>query len=144
MNKTKIFLQLIFCMIIQLGVHAAEISTLTITLINESTREFIFERAVVKYEGNTLKIDKLRVKPRETAIITGTTTAGFDLKGILYFNGQAAQFYVEDRRQFHHGQPIFTMHADNILSKISSRTFNPVKDPRLLSYTAATVVLSDR
>src|SRR5436309_7584325 len=80
---------------------------------------------------------------QETATIIGTTTPGFDLSGILYFN-EGAKFRIIDRRQFHTGQPVFIMHSNQTLSFVSSRTLNPVIGPKLLSYSAATVILKDK
>lgn len=144
MITKNIVAKLFICSLLHLSIQAAEISTLIVTLINESTHELVFDHAEVKKPGNTLKIDKNILKPTETAYITGTTTTGFDLSGNLYFKNHAGRFFIEDRRQFHSGQPIFSMHSDKIASKVTSQTYNPVKGPRLLSYTAATVVLKNK
>lgn len=118
-------------------------NTLNITLINHSQYKFVFERAGVEFPVNTLDIDKKTLLPGDTGIIHGTTTERADLSGILYFNGDA-QFWVLDKRQFHFGQPIFSMKANYTASKVLSRTFNPIIGPKFLAFVAATVLIFNK
>ena len=142
--KIKTIQRLFFYLLFHMSAYTAELSTVIITLENQSTQELFFERAEVKYSGNTLKIDKITIRPQEIAFITGTTTTGYDLSGRVYFKNQKGHFFIEDRRQFHSGQPVFSMHSNTIYSKVTSKTYNPVTGPKLLSYVAATVILRDK
>ena len=137
---TKVLWVVFFGLFVQNILHAQ--SQVSISLINNSTHKFVFDRSVVGHSDNTIEIDKKTLLPGETATILGKTSSRADLSAKIYFNGDCF-FQVVDRLQFHYGQPIFRLLANYVKSKLQSRKLNPVVGPRLLSYTGAVVVLTD-
>jgi len=120
----------------------AQNSTVLVSVINNSSRNFVFNHSAVVFQENSLSIDTPILYTGDTAVITGNTTFAADLLGSLFFNDDAI-FRISDRRQFHMGSPTFAMSAPGVVSKVISREINPVKGPRLLLWVAAKILLSD-
>jgi hypothetical protein len=118
-------------------------NTLVITLINDSTQKFVFERVAVEFPDNTLSISRKILMPGDVATINGNTTTSDDLSGMVYFSGGPV-FWIVDKLQFHVGPPIFAMDTNTTTSTVISKTPNSHVGARLLSYVAAKVVLKDR
>lgn len=118
-------------------------NTLSVSLINLSSSQFLFERSSVEFPNNTIAIEPKLLIPGESANITGTTTLDEDLSAILYFKGDA-ELWILDKRQFHIGQPIFAFLSNDTTSQLVSRTPNPTVGARLLSYVAAKIVIRDK
>lgn len=140
MKISRIIVQLLFGLTWPILAFAD--SSVVITVENKSQQRFEFDHAEVAYVGNRLTIDLKIWEPGQTAIITGSTTAVTGLSGKLFFKG-GAEFWVEDRLKYHFGQPIFSMHAKGINSRVKKQVFNREGDGRSLSYSAAWVFLTD-
>src|SRR5438132_1274420 len=109
-----------------------EPSTVTITLENKSTKAFEFEEVELNFPGNKVTIAPQLLNPGAKATVTGTITKDFDLYATIIFKNQA-KFTISDRRQFHTGQPIFSMRGGGVRSEVVTKTRNPKRGGRLLA-----------
>jgi hypothetical protein len=140
-NLKKLCVLLFLCVSNQ--IIAFQPSSVIIKLTNKSTQTLEFDRFDSAFPGNEITIDKKKLRPGEAATVIGTITRDFDLSATMYFK-EDTRFYVKVRREFHTGQPVFKMKSELIDSAVTSRTLNPVKNPKLLNWIAADVVLKDR
>lgn len=141
MDRKNFFVLLFFC--VSISAFAFEPSSVILTVRNESSFTFEFDKAKVTFDGNKVAIEPGILYPQQSATIKGTITKDYDLQAVLFFK-DGSQFDIQDRRQFHNGQPVFLMRSEHVRSMITERTYNPVRKPRLLSFIAATIVLQDK
>jgi hypothetical protein len=134
--RTLLFL----CVLFHLSAHAE--NNLTISLINESSESFVFERAGVEFPDNHISIDTKVLRPNATATVSGSTSTTYDLSAVLRFKG-GASFWIVDKLQCHVGPPLLFFVANSTVAKVISKTFNPRVGARLLSLVAAKVVITD-
>jgi hypothetical protein len=121
-------------------------NAVTITLLNKTTETLIYKEAVTDIPLNRFTVIPQIILPGKTALIIAETPIGYDLFAALYFQDSVSSnniFNIKDYRQFHTGQPVFSLGNTKYTSSIKSRKFNPVKEPQALCFVKAEVVVTE-
>lgn len=116
-------------------------SSLTLTLINHSKETLVFTKTTGQNPTNSFEVIPQKILPGNSAVIIGKTSSDFDLSGQLHFTDSTQDniLTIVDHRQFHVGQPIFSMANEKIISQVLSRTINSEINPKALMYSAAEI-----
>ncbi len=121
-------------------------STLTLTLVNNSTETLTYEGVTHTNLGNSFFITPCVIFPGGAATIVGITTPYTDLVGKMRFRDNKNYNHlltIIDPRMIDLQKPVFSVHNENLISFVNPSSFskNASQDPYSIAYASATITL---
>lgn len=141
MKRTILFLILIIFPLCSF----AKDSSVYIHLRNNSNHTLFFDHIITYLPTNSITLNETTLSPGKSITITGITSLNDDLNANVYFiddEGHEDVFSIIDHRQYHVGQPVFSMKNERLVSQIISETITKDPNPRALFISDAKVEIT--
>jgi hypothetical protein len=122
--------------------------TLTLRLINHSSKTLVYTGAKKINVGNSFFVTPTTILPGGAAIVVGVATPYTDLSANLPFQDETRYthlLHIVDPRMITFKQPTFSIYNKNLISFVKPTSFvkNENQDPSSLAYSSTTVIIQD-